>query len=69
MTMKQPINGAVIDFVSNVLGVSLPDLPYRRDLPALGLHKKRGQELLFFFQGLVIHLRCRALPGARVSLA
>src|SRR5947209_154300 len=54
MTMKQPINGAVIDFVSNVLFKGAPGLPYRRDLPTLGLHKKRGQELLFFCQGEIL---------------
>jgi hypothetical protein len=48
--MKQPIDGAVIDFVSNVFLKSVPDLPHRRDLPALSLRKKGGEKFLLFFQ-------------------
>ncbi len=54
VAMKQPIDGAVIDFVSNSFLKSLPDLPHRRDLPALRLRKKWGQEFLFFFQGEIL---------------
>jgi hypothetical protein len=48
--MKQPINRTVIDFVPDALGVSLPDLPHRSDLPTLGLREKRSEEFLLFFQ-------------------
>jgi hypothetical protein len=54
MAMKQTINGTVIHFVSDALFKGVPDLPYRRDLPTLGLREKGGQEFLFFFQSEIL---------------
>jgi len=42
MAMQQPIDGTVIDGMPDTLFKRAPDLPYRRDLPALGLCEKRG---------------------------
>lgn len=47
-------NRTVIDGVPDALGVSLPDLPHRRDLPTLGLGKKRSEEFLLFFECQVV---------------
>jgi hypothetical protein len=54
MTMKQPIDGTVIDGVSDALFKRSPDLPHRRDLPTLGLRKKGSEEFLLFFQREVL---------------
>ena len=54
MSMKQSINGTVIDFVPDALFKCVPDLPDRRDLPTLGLRKKGGQEFLLFLQGQIL---------------
>jgi hypothetical protein len=49
MTMQQPIDGAVIDGMSDALFKRVPDLLYRRNLPTLGLREKRGEKFLLFF--------------------
>jgi len=54
MTMQQPIDRTVIDGVPDALFKRAPDLLHRRDLPALGLRKKRGEEFLLFFQGEIV---------------
>jgi hypothetical protein len=54
VAMKQPIHRTVIDVVPDALGVSLPDLPHRRDLPRFGLREKRSEEALLFFERQIL---------------
>lgn len=54
VAMKQPIHRTVIDVVPDALGVSLPDLPHRRDLPRFGLREKRSEEVLLFFERQIL---------------
>jgi hypothetical protein len=54
VAMQQPIDGTVIDFMPDALLKGVPDLAHRCDLPTLGLHQKRGQELLLFFRRKIL---------------
>jgi hypothetical protein len=54
MAMKQPIDRTVIDGMPDTLFKRAPDLPYRRDLPALGLCEKRSEEFLLFFERQIL---------------